>query len=110
MYVYDMKFYTAGKYQKKDVHGHSTVAPVSPEKRKKEKRRKEKEKEKEKRDINSKMNKTKKSRKLPHYPIKPCLARHGIQKKKQRDQKTKSDKTQQEKANSSPVFNSDPII
>lgn len=58
MYVYDMKFYTAGQYQKKDVHGHSTVAPVSPEKRKKEKRRKEK--EKEKRDINSKMNKTKK--------------------------------------------------
>lgn len=47
-----MKFYTAGhSIKKKDVHGHSTVAPVSPKELEKERNRK-REKMKTKRDIN----------------------------------------------------------
>ena len=44
VHVCILKFYAAGhSIKKRDVHGHSTVAPVSPEKKEK---RKEKKKEK----------------------------------------------------------------
>lgn len=43
VHVRILKFYTAGhSIKKRDVHGHSTVAPVSPEKRKRKEKKKEK--------------------------------------------------------------------